>query len=253
MPARRSLFLPCATVVAAACVALLAACGGGLQPASGGPAPATPSTSTDTSGAQTETATQDHPGVDRVEISADAADVVLRQGPDGASRVERTLRWTGERPEVTETVVGSVLRITSRCPDGRAGRDHCSVRLVVTVPAAAAAGTDVGAGDVTVSDLAGAQDHRTSSGDVRATGLRAGQLGARTSAGDVDVAFATAPQQVDVESSAGDVTVTVPAGRYQVQASTSVGDVDVRVHDDPAATARIVARSSVGDVTVGSV
>lgn len=238
-------------VAALACGGLLAACGG--VPVAGTGSAAGSSTATDPAGAQTDTTTTDHPGVERVEVSADAADVVLRQGADGASRVERTLRWTGTKPEVVVTVDGPVLRVRSSCPSRRAATERCSVTLTVTVPAATAATSDVAAGDVTVADLGGAQDHETSAGDVRASALRAGRVTARTGSGDVRLAFAAAPQQVDAESSAGDVEVRVPpGGGYRVEASTSVGDTTVSVPDDPAATARIVARSKVGDVTVAA-
>ncbi|MFC5993030.1 DUF4097 family beta strand repeat-containing protein [Pseudonocardia hispaniensis] len=188
--------------------------------------------------------------ISRVEIDSDAGDVELRSGPDGAAQVERTLRWTDERPTVTESVDGDVLRITARCPDGpRIGR--CEVALTVTAPAAVSVRTKLGAGGITVDDLTGDQDLATSAGRVHGAGLRGATVRAQSSAGGVELAFAAAPQQVEVRATAGDVTVRVPATEaYRVQARSTAGTVRVNVADDPGATRTILARTTAGDVTV---
>ncbi|WP_214370357.1 DUF4097 family beta strand repeat-containing protein [Pseudonocardia sp. H11422] len=205
------------------------------------------------SDAETETGQQDHPGpITRLEIDSDSGRVTVRPGPDGAAEVQHTSTWTGARPELTQAVEGDTLRIAARCPD-RSGRERCEIDLTVTVPATTAVRTQVGAGAITVSDLSGDQDLRTSAGAVEATGLRAASVTAQGSAGSVELEFAAPPRSVDARSSAGSVSVYVPRSGpvYRVQASTSAGDVDVQVPDDPGADPRITARSSAGDVTVG--
>lgn len=200
---------------------------------------------------RTETSTQAHPAITRLVIDSDAGDLQLRSGPDGAAEVTRVLRWTGEaRPEVTEEVDADTLRVTARCPD-RLDGEQCSVDFRVTLPAAAAVEATVGAGDVTVRDLGGAQRLTSSAGKVAATGLRAAEARVETSAGDVDVEFATAPRTVEAQSSAGDVRVALPAGdAYRVDADTGAGDVTVDVAQDPAAGRTVTARTSAGDVTI---
>ncbi|MCW0215371.1 MAG: DUF4097 domain-containing protein [Pseudonocardia sp.] len=192
-------------------------------------------------------ATHDGP-VSRVEVESDSGDVDLRPGADGTATVTRTARWTGPEPDVAESLDGGVLRITVTCPSPA---EVCSVDLAVTAPAATAARTQVGAGDIAVAGLTGTHDLSTASGSVEGTGLGVGAVSARTAAGDVGLTFADAPPQVEAESTAGDVTVRVPAGAaYRVDARTTVGEVEVGIPDDPAATARITARSTAGDVTV---
>ncbi|GAY11361.1 DUF4097 family beta strand repeat-containing protein [Pseudonocardia sp. N23] len=197
-----------------------------------------------------ETSTQRHDvAVTRVDVDSDSGTVRVEAGADGSARVDRTLRWSGDRkPVVTETVEGSVLRITARCPGS--GSDRCEAGLVVTVPAAAAATVQLRAGGVTVTGLSGDLDLTSNAGGVTGERLGATTVKAETSAGGVDLGFATAPRQVDARSSAGSVTVTVPGGPYAVTADSSAGDARVTVPTDPAARSRITARSSAGDVTV---
>ncbi|WP_028931838.1 DUF4097 family beta strand repeat-containing protein [Pseudonocardia asaccharolytica] len=245
-------------------VLLLAGCGGGQSGSSGTDglaggdgAPGTAGTggssgSGESGDLETETGSQHYDqAISRVEIDSDAGDVELRSGPDGSAQVDRTLRWSGERPTVTESVDGDVLRITARCPDQQPRRDRCEVDFTVIAPAAVSVRTKLGAGGITVTDLAGDQELVTSAGAVRGTGLRGATVRAQSTAGRVELAFAAAPQQVDVKSTAGDVTVRVPTSEvYRVEARSTAGDVTVNVADEPGATHTIRVRTTAGDVTV---
>ncbi|MFR9806887.1 DUF4097 family beta strand repeat-containing protein [Pseudonocardia sp. RS010] len=225
---------------------LLAGCGGSTLRTDTGPG----RVSGASSGALTiEGGTQRHEGtVGRVEIMSDAGDVTLRSGPDGVATVDHEMRWTGARPELTQELTGDVLRITARCPDPG---ERCETRLAVTVPAASGSTVDLGAGDVAVEDLAGAQELRTASGDVAGSGLAGPRVSAHSAAGDVELIFDAAPSTVVAESTAGDVDVLVPVGPvYRVDAGTTVGSVEVGVADDPGAAATISAHSTAGDVRV---
>jgi hypothetical protein len=186
--------------------------------------------------------------VSRVEIESDAGDVDLHAGATAGATADRTARWTGPEPEVTETLDAGVLQITVNCPSPS---ETCSVDLAVAVPAATATRAQLGAGDIAVAGLTGAHSLSTASGSVSGTGLGAEDTSARTAAGDVDLTFSGAPSQVEAESTAGDVTILVPVGpAYRVDARTTVGHVDVQVADDPGADAVITVRSTAGDVTV---
>lgn len=204
------------------------------------------------SGPPQETATQRHDvAVTRVEVESDAGTLQVKAGADGSATVDRELRWTGDRkPVVTETVEGTTLRITARCPGS--GSDRCEAGFVVTVPAAAAVEAQLQAGNVEVTGLSGQQDLSSQAGGVKGSGLGAAVVKAETSAGGVDLVFASAPREVDARSSAGSVSVRVPGGPYAVTADTSVGSAEVTVPTDPAAPARITARSSAGGVTVAA-
>lgn len=228
--------------------ALLAGCGATVQIGPGG---STGSTSTGSGDVRTESGVQDHPGtVSRVEIDSDAGDVVLR--PGGDARVEHTFRWTGTKPELTESLDGDVLRITARCPRPQ---ERCETDLTVTVPGTVAARTRLAAGDVQVDGLTGTQDHQTAAGSVRAedVGSEGADVSARSTAGDVEVRLSRPPRTVDVGSTAGNVRLVLPVGPvYRVDARSTVGEVRVDVARDPGAAISIRARSTAGDVTVTS-
>lgn len=221
---------PAASVLLAAAVALLAGCGSPPQ-------------------AQTESATETVGAVDRVVIDADAGSVSLRPGPEGSAQVQRTLRWRGEqKPEFTQTVTGTTLTVTARCPDED---DRCSTDLVVTVPPATSSRTSVTAGDIAVDDLTGAQDLTATTGRVGGRGLGAVPVTARTTTGQVSLRFAAPPPTVDAEATTGNVDVRVPVGPvYAVAAQARTGTSRVEVADTPGAQNRISARSTTGNVSV---
>ncbi len=231
MRPRTSLRVPAA--VTALCVAglLLAGCGASLGPSA------------------SERGSASFGAVSRVEVEARAGTVQVRPGPDGSATVDRFLKWDGDaKPQLTQEVRGDVLHVVATCPDD----DHdCTSELVLTVPAASAVRADLGAGNVGVTGLSGAQDLSTGAGNVSGTGLGAAPVTVRTPAGNVDLAFAAAPPTVDAEATAGNVVVRVPTGPvYEVHATTSAGNARVEVPDTPGADHRITARSSAGNVSV---
>lgn len=199
---------------------------------------------------QTEIVRDTRPGVTNLVIDSDAGDVSVGAGPDDTIRIARVMRWTGAaKPEVTEEVVGDTLRITARCPSGDGVQ--CVVDIMVTLPVGGSVDALVGAGDVTVDGLAGAQKLVTSAGNVIGKGLRAARVEVRSSAGEITLAFAAAPSDVDVQGVAGDVQVLLPEGAgYAVDADSAVGEVMVTVRKDANAPHRINARTTSGDVMI---
>ncbi|MFD0555233.1 DUF4097 family beta strand repeat-containing protein [Streptomyces rectiviolaceus] len=136
----------------------------------------------------------------------------------------------------------SRTRLTSRKhPTSRGGevtlKDHdcrsgsCSVSYRIEVPERLASRISSGGGDITGSALAGS-------------------TAAKTNGGDVDLAFAKAPTDVDAFSAGGDVDVDLPAGRYAVQAQANGGDRKVGVKTDKSSVHKVTARSNGGDATV---
>lgn len=197
---------------------------------------------------ETERGSDTFGAVSRVEVEARAGTIQVRPGADGSARVDRFLRWSGDaRPQLTQEVRGDVLHVEATCPNERG----CDTELVLTVPAASAVRADLGAGNVAVTGLSGAQDLSTGAGNVAGTNLGAAPVRATTPAGNVDLGFAAAPPTVEAESSAGNVTVRVPVGPvYEVDARSSVGNTRVEVPDTPGADHRITATSSAGNVSV---
>lgn len=146
----------------------------------------------------------------------------------------------------------------------------CSGTFEVTVPpgveisgetangAITAIGTDsslsVGTsnGAITLDDISSPVDVSTSNGSIVGTDLGTTELAARTSNGEVSLAFSTAPSSVVVETSNGEVEVVLPADTPAVALSTktSNGEVTSDIRTDPAAADRIDVRTSNGDIEV---
>jgi DUF4097 and DUF4098 domain-containing protein YvlB len=168
-------------------------------------------------------------------------------------RVPSFLRWSFQKPTVTATEGVGTTTVNVGCPWWSFGIGS-SLDVTVDVPAASNVAVGTSAGDIEVDGISGTFSMDTSAGSVDAAGLTSTRVSAHSSAGDVQLAFAAAPQQVDATSSAGDIAVLLPhAGMsYRVGARSSGGSTDVRVPTDPAATRTIQAVSSAGDITVTS-
>lgn len=253
---------PMGTFAVLVAVSMLAGCGGsrsvgaagadgesgtayGSPGADGGSADSTTSDGDRT----TETSDETHPAVSRLVVDSDAGNIEILPGSDDASEVTSVLRWSGDaRPEVTQTVEGDTLRITSRCP--RLDGEHCSTDFTVKLPVTAAVEATVAAGGVKVRDLRGTQRLTSSAGNVSATGLRAPDVRVEAKAGSIDLEFADAPQTVDAQSKAGNVRIALPSGPYRIDAGTVAGRVKVGVDQDQGADRRITARTVAGSVTI---
>lgn len=160
--------------------------------------------------------------------------------------------------------------------DGGSAGGACPRTPEVTVPAGTAvtvsarnAGIDAAGvsgaldlttvnGDVTV-DRSGARDAvvrlATRNGSVRAGGLLAARLHARTVNGDVVLGCGTAPSGVGAATTNGSVRVTVPhdAPAYRVTATTDNGGPTVSVPTTGAEAGREMTLSTVnGDVTAAA-
>jgi hypothetical protein len=216
----------------------------------------------------------------RIDVNGDVT-IKIGSGPD--VRVTETMRYGLRKPRVTEEVTADGLALRARCPwfDST-----CSVDAVLTVPAslsvdARSSGGDITAsgltgsvqldssgggirasgltgsvvlrssgGDIVASGLAGSARLDSSGGGVRATGLRSLQVDARSSGGDVELSFDSAPDRVTADSSGGGVRIALPrieAG-YRVRADSSGGDTRTEVPTDPRSRRLVEAHSSGGDV-----
>lgn len=211
--------------------------------------------------------------VSLVVVDADEVDLVLMAGQAGRVRFERRLEWSGSKPTVEETWDGQTFQVTARCPDGPplvVGADPvCSVGYTIAVPAEVAVDVtsrsgeievrDLGGevrlsestGSVTVDNIIGPLALRTTTGDIVGSGLRSSHVEVRVDTGNVDLSFATPPEQVIVVATTGNPTIEVPGDdRYRVSVETSTGNQDISVVRDPDATRTIDIRTTSGDVRI---
>jgi hypothetical protein len=173
--------------------------------------------------------------LDVLVVEVETGTVNLIAAADTTTTTVTTSRhWAYKAPHSQQRQDANRLTISSQCPtvEHVAAFGVCQVDYQIAVPAG-----------VRVQVI-------TSSGTITGTDLDTSHINAHSSAGDVNLSFATPPEAVSAHTSAGDVAVSVPYGRYRVQADTSAGDVSIDVVDDPRAPKIIDAGTSAGDVTV---
>jgi len=197
-----------------------------------------------------------------IDVGAGVVDV--RVADVVSVEVERTLRYSGDPPEVRATSVGGVLELTVDC---RAFQGRCEADHVVLLPRSAAVEihtgsgevavqgiadavlVETGSGDVVLRDLAGDVDAITGSGDVVLDGMSGAVIQADTGSGDVELSCEVRPTRVEVSTGSGDVDVVVPSGVYHVATDTGSGDVALHgVTADRGADAVIDVSTGSGDI-----
>lgn len=212
-----------------------------------------------------------HP-ITAVDIVADDGSLAVHAGAAGRVSMTENLSWNNDKPQVTESWAGDVLKIQVSCTAASSllsGND-CSTRLDLAVPAqttvtANSVSGDISAvrmagklwlttqsGDVTVGSASGPVEASTVSGDISATGLAGSPVTAESRSGDVTLGFAAAPALAQATADSGNVTVLVPPGsRYRVSGGSNTGDwlVDASLDQADAAGA-ISARSTSGAVVI---
>ncbi|PZG15080.1 hypothetical protein [Nonomuraea aridisoli] len=209
---------------------------------------------------------------EQVRIIVGEGDVSLSitSGRAGELWIGRSLRWSRDRPTVTEDwdERTATLRLEAVCPDQPAG-PLCHADYAVSVPPE----TDVEAnmshgplfasdlfgsvrltsssGIVHVMDLAGPLRVRTGTGDVLAERLAGGEADVETGSGMVQVSFMEPPDTVRaVVRTRGDVTVRTPAVAYDVDLEAARSRVDVE--RDELSTRKITARAPRGTVSLST-
>jgi hypothetical protein len=187
-----------------------------------------------------------------IKLDLVAGDITLSPGAAGEVALNRRLKWTSNKPTITEKWAGNVLSITTRC----AGTEkNCATDYVIQIPADVVVEATTDAGDMKVSDAKGRLNLHTDSGRITGTGLSSTKVDAVTDAGDIRLELSVVPDAVTAKSDAGDVEVAVPragsgADGYRVQATTNAGDKDITVDSSPAGKHSIVVSSDAGNLKV---
>jgi hypothetical protein len=159
-------------------------------------------------------------------------DITIVSGPAGQVKVERLLTWTTSKPIIDEHWDDGVLSINQDCATSLFGRG-CSVSYRIAVPPGVPLNLSTGSGDIT------------------AIGARSANIQANSGSGDIQLGFAAAPTQVNVQTGSGDVSVEVPPGAsYVVTANADDGSTDKGIPDDPGAPRSISAESGEGNITI---
>ncbi|MEV4016585.1 DUF4097 family beta strand repeat-containing protein [Nonomuraea angiospora] len=202
-------------------------------------------------GRQSETQRQDYRRPARLEVDVAGTEVVLQAFDADRVEVERWLTWATGKPAPRETWQGDTLRLSLDCPP-TPNLPGCSAAYRIWVPADLPVSVRTVSGAVRLESLRGQVTVDTDSGDVRGSGLGAGDFTAGAGSGDVRLAFTGVPKRVAARTSSGDITVIVPREHgYNVRARATDGQESIGVRRDPAASATIEASTDVADITIG--
>jgi hypothetical protein len=222
----------------------------------------------------TLTSSQDHRSFPvaggRLVIDAQGSTVRLSAGRPGVVEVDRRLRSDSLRkPRPVERLQGQTLVLRDGCP--RTGvMIFCEGRYDLRVPPDLDLRVVNRSGGVHTSGLTGPLDLQGDSGGISVDGaarrlrlhtsnaaIRAANLGsadvqASTTSGGITLSFLVAPQRVDARTSDASIRLTLPAGSgpYDVEQHTNEGRASIGVKTDPAATSKLILRTSYGDIAV---
>jgi hypothetical protein len=185
-------------------------------------------------------------------VHTGAGDVSLASAPAGARLTVRASETESLfKPKVRSRLSadGRTLALTAGCSEELG----CSVHLDVSVPPDVAVQVSAGFGDIDVTGLTSTSSIQlgTTAGDIHATGLSAPDIRVSTGVGGLNAVLVAPARRLTATTVAGGLRLTVPNVSYAVQASSGVGHVsDAGVRSNPASPRSIVARSSIGNVTI---
>jgi len=219
--------------------------------------------------------------VKEIVIEPGSGDVTVSTGDTQQVDIRRVVRYTGNEPDTTYHINGTVLRIDTECghlcsidyeilaPKGVAvrgalGSGNLSLSGVSTVDlktgsgnvgiteATGAVRVQAGSGDMTITEVAGDLDARTGSGNIDARGLGGALTTARTGSGDVTLSLDKGGA-VRTHTGSGNVDVAVPTGSYRIDARTGSGEKTLGVTSSPTGEFLLDLETGSGDITLRAV
>ena len=167
---------------------------------------------------------------------------------NGSSQIHVAQQPTG-KPTAYRQAAGSTTTIGSHCPGG-VHIGSCHMDYQIQMPPSVALNVAGEAGEVILQGGLTKAQVNTQAGKVSGTGLGRGSFTVATQAGEVDLAFASAPTLAKVTTEAGAIDVTVPSGgSYKVSASSN-GSKDVKVPNNANAANTIDLHAGFGSVSL---
>ncbi|MGP3956298.1 hypothetical protein ACTWPT_09905 [Nonomuraea sp. 3N208] len=209
---------------------------------------------------------------DKVEIAAAAGqvDLFLVPGQAGELLIRRTLRWSRDRPNVTEDwdADASALRLEAVCPrSDQPDGPVCWAAYTITVPPETdiVASTTRGelavaeafgslrltsvSGDVRLHDVAGPVWARTGTGNIEGERLDGDEADVEAGSGKLRLSFNSPPTSVRaVVRTIGNITVLVPDVAYNVTVDATNSTLGIK--RDRESPRKIVATTAEGSVTL---
>lgn len=192
--------------------------------------------------------------VTALSIEASGGDIEVTGDSGSTVRVTETITYTGDKPKTGRQVSDGKLSLSAGPDCGPIDDSDCDVTYHVKVPSTLLSVRLVGlGGNITVKNLAGSVEARTTGGSLRADELAVKSLVAKVSGGGMTGNFAQIPDKVDVEANGGNVSVKVPStASYAVDAKSTGGKSKVSVTRDSGSPRTIRLRTVGGNVSLTS-
>ena len=190
-------------------------------------------------------------GLTGVELTLSSGDAVIVGTQSTSLEVRRTERYAfGHAAQEERSRRGGVLQIASHCPKIVLG--SCSASYELAVPETVAVSVHTSRGNVRLTGFRGAATVETGAGNVNVDAYCGFHLDASTGSGDIRIAAACSPAELQAHTRSGDAVALVPPGRYRIEAAAGAGPPRVSgVIRDPHAPFTIDMRSRSGSVTIG--
>jgi hypothetical protein len=197
-----------------------------------------------------------YPAAKSVTIDSRVTTVVIDSGGGsvdvtGANRstvgVSEQASYSTKPPTPRQVLSGTTLTLSYGC----ATELSCSISYTVQVPRDVAVRVSAGAGEVTLTSLAGAATAQTSSGLITAVNLDSAEVSLKSDAGGIIATCSAAPHTLDASTDVGPITLTMPgAVAYKISTHTFVGTSTVTVRKSARWPYAINASSDVGSISI---
>ena len=197
-----------------------------------------------------------YPAAKSVTISGRVTTVVIDSGSGsvdvtGDARstvgVSEQASYSTKPPVPRQVLSGTTLTLAYSC----AHELSCSISYTVRVPRDVAVRVSGGAGEVTLTSLAGAATAQTSSGLITAVNLHSAEVSLKSAAGGIIVTCSAAPRSLDASTKVGAIALTVPGSvAYKISTHTFVGTSTVTVRKSAGSPYAINASSDVGSISI---
>lgn len=188
--------------------------------------------------------------VSRLVVRGQIGNITITGSSGPSVSVRARLNYSSTPPSVSRQLSGQTLTVGYSCAD----QASCGVGFDLTVPRGIAVQVTDTTGSIAAALLAGSLTVKVGTGDISATDLSGAQVTLSSGTGNITGQFsATASAAATVQATAGtgDVQLSVPGpGPYRVTAVTGKGSTTVTVPRSVTAARTITARTGTGDVTI---
>lgn len=182
--------------------------------------------------------------VDRILVDISAGDVRVHSGT-GPVLLMGTFGGAGDEP-LSHEVNDGILTVTYGCK-------LCGGELTIEAPAEVALDLHLGAGDLTIDDMAGTVTADVNAGSAAVHRHGASSVDVSTNLGDAEFDFITPPPSLFVTMGTGSLDIGLPTGSYALDLDAGAGTVKIEgVSHDPESPSKITAAVGAGNIDVHS-